>query len=71
MKASTTLMVDGSVVVTVAEISVDELDGYALTVGTPDRETQLVLAGTHPDLCRVLRDIGEAAGRLDALERRS
>lgn len=60
MQALTRFLIDESVVVESAETSVDDFDGYALTLTTKDPSVMLVLVGTAAELRQLVRKIDAA-----------
>lgn len=67
MQALTRILIDESVVVESTETSVDDFDGYALTLTTKDPGVMLVLVGTAAELRQLVRKIDAAIGDLDAI----
>jgi hypothetical protein len=67
VQALTRFLIDESVVVEVTETSVDDFDGYALTLTTQDPSVMLVLIGTAPELRQLLRKIDAAIVDLDLI----
>jgi hypothetical protein len=67
MHVLTRLLIDDGVVVEPSETSVEDFDGYALTLTTKDPNVTLVLVGTSADLRQVGRSIDGAVVQLDVL----
>ena len=67
MQALTRLLIDESVAVECTETSVDDFDGYALTLTTKDASVVLVLVGTASELRQLVRKIDAAIGDLDCI----
>jgi hypothetical protein len=65
VQALTRFLIDESVVVEVTETSVDDFDGYALTLTTQDPSVMLVLVGAAAELRQLVRKIDAAIGGLD------